>query len=108
MSGTALRAGDCRQLRRQLRVSTESFALLLASTDALTPLLQADAVNGPTRDKGELPPFQWDDGGDPNEPLLHAGQPLRFDFRFERMAPDPRAAAAAAGCGGGAALHVQQ
>ena len=65
--------------------------------------MQAEAVNGPTRGaEGALPPFSWADvGGARGEEPLHIGQPARFDFQFERMAPDPWAAGLAAGCGGG-------
>lgn len=64
--------------------------------------MESEVVNGPTRDHGELPPFQWKqfekaaskrkkkEAGDEDE-LLHLGQPGKFDFKFERMSPkDPK------------------
>jgi hypothetical protein len=66
--------------------------------------LQADAVNGPTRDLGELPAFTWDDVGAPSQAPLHEGQPPRFDFEFERMAPSPSPGDVVGGCGGGGGL----
>lgn len=64
--------------------------------------LEAEAVNGPTVDRGQLPPFDWSRRF---PGLSHRGQPKRFAFEFERMsaaAVEEAAAAAGAGCHGGA------
>ncbi len=44
--------------------------------------MEAHAVNGPTRDQGELPPFDWRRQFPDME---HRGQPRRFAFEFELM-----------------------
>lgn len=46
--------------------------------------MQAEAVNGPTIDGGDLPPFTWK----PFNGALHKGQPETFHFEFERMTPE--------------------
>ena len=43
-------------------------------------------MNGPTRDQGELPAFDWRRAA---PALPHQGQPSRFDFEFERVGPSP-------------------
>lgn len=76
--------------------------------------LHAEVVNGPTRGGAgntlPLPAFHWASAALANgtDPLLHEGQPRKFDFHFERMAPEPAVAAAAGGCGGGGQAGGQQ
>lgn len=53
--------------------------------------LEAEVVNGPTRNQGDLPAFQWKQfslGVKGSDDLLHLGQPGKFDFKFERMVPE--------------------
>ena len=74
--------------------------------------MAAEAVNGPTTGGGgggfgggrRLPEFTWEAAERAvGQELVHDGQPERFNFEFERMAPRElaTAAVAAAACGAG-------
>lgn len=58
-----------------------SISRLMGSSLSSLPQMEAEAVNGPTTEQGDLPPFDWHQFSD----MEHRGQPRRFAFQFERM-----------------------
>lgn len=57
------------------------------ATHAMARRREALGVVGPTTDGGRLRPFDWRGASGPAAATPHAGQPRRFHYHFELLAP---------------------